>query len=172
MCCCLSSTPFALYPFITAAALQHSRTSIQMTCHPCDLFTQARSIKSTYDAFVTAVAAKTGGDVRLASLKSMWRIAEKIVLRSPEEQRGAPGACKIRDVVRGAILFTHVGSMYSALDVLVGCDDALLRKQVCFLRAMAEPGAGVCACPSRCFEDKDNILDVLQCRRHGDHCML
>ena len=47
------------------------------------------------------------------------------------------------DVVRGAILYTHVGSMYSALDVLVGCDDALLRKQVCFLRAMAEPGAGV-----------------------------
>jgi len=112
-----------------AAALEHSRISVQLTCHPCDLISHARSIKPTYDAFITAVAAKTGGDVRLASLKGMWRIAEKIVLRPPGEQRRAPGACMIRDVVRGAIVYTHVGSMYSALDMLAGCDNVLLRKQ-------------------------------------------
>ena len=95
------------------------------------MISHARSIKPTYDAFITAVAAKTGGDVRLSSLKGMWRIAEKIALRRPGEQRHAPGACMIRDVVRGAIVYTHVGSMYSALDMLAGCDNALLRKQVC-----------------------------------------
>merc|ERR1712054_721088 len=63
-----------------AAALQNShRSSMQTTSNPCQLLTHARGIKPTFDAFITAVAAKTGGDVRLAKLKSMWRIAEKIV---------------------------------------------------------------------------------------------
>ena len=133
VCVCVVFHPlFALYPSITTAALEHSRISVQLTCHPCDLISHARSIKPTYDAFITAVAAKTGGDVRFAGLKGMWRIAEKIVLRPPGEQRREPGACKIRDVVRGAIVYTHVGSMYSALDMLAGCDNVLLRKQVCF----------------------------------------
>ena len=71
--------------------------------------------------------------MRLAKLKSMWRIAEKIVLRSPEERRRDPGACKIRDVVRGAVVYTHVGSLFAALDLVAGCDDVLLREQVCVL---------------------------------------
>ena len=103
---------------------------MQTTSNPCQLLTHARGIKPTFDAFITAVAAKTGGDVRLAKLKSMWRIAEKIVLRPREEKCREPLACKIRDVVRGAILFTHVASMSSALDLVLGCDEVLLRAQV------------------------------------------
>ena len=111
--------------------MQRSRCSFQATSNLCDLFVHARNIKPAYDAFITAIAAKTGGDARYADLKSMWRVAEKTVFRPPREQRSAPGATKIRDVVRGAIVYTHIGSMCSALDLLVGCDDALMRSEVC-----------------------------------------
>ena len=110
--------------------LQRSRCSFQATSNLCDLFVHAREIKPTYDAFIASIATKTGGDARYADLKSMWRVAEKIVLRSPWEQRRAPDATKTRDVVRGAIVYSHIGSMCSALDLLVGCDDLLLRSQV------------------------------------------
>ena len=129
--------------FISSATLQRSRCSFQVTSSLCDLFAHARHIKPVYDAFITSIAAKTGGDARFADLKSMWRVAEKTVFRPPREQRSAPGATKIRDVVRGAIVYTHIGSMCSALDLLVGCDDALLRSQVCVC---------VCVCVCRTGE--------------------
>ena len=72
--------------------LQRSRCSFQATSNLCDLFVHARQIKPTYDAFIASIATKTGGDARYADLKSMWRVAEKIVLRSPWEQRRAPDA--------------------------------------------------------------------------------
>merc|ERR1719174_1381329 len=112
-----------------AATLKLSRSSYQITSNLCDLFAHARHIKKTYDAFITAIAAKTGGDAKYADLKSMWRVAEKIVLRPPSEQRRAPGAHKIRDVVRGAIIYSQIGSICSALDLLAGCDDMLLSSQ-------------------------------------------
>ena len=106
----------------------------------CDLFVHAQHIKSSYDAFITAIATKTGGDARFADLKSMWRVAEKTVLRPPREKRSAPGATMVRDVVRGAIVYTHIGGMCSALDLLVGCDDSLMRSEVCVC---------VCVCARR-----------------------
>ena len=127
----VTQTCFTFALSISSATLQRSRCSFQATSNLCDLFAHARHIKPVYDAFITSIAVKTGGDVRYAGLKSMWRVAEKTVLRPPREKRSAPGATMVRDAVRGAIVYTHIGGMCSALDLLVGCDDALMRSEVC-----------------------------------------
>ena len=64
------------------------------------------------------------------AMAGLVRVAEKLVLRPLGEKHNAPGTHKIRDVVRGAITYTHIGSMCAALDLLAGCDDAFLSSQV------------------------------------------
>ena len=100
---------------------------VQTTDDPRQLLRDARNIHPTYERFLNVLAEKSGGTVAVAPLKSKYRIVEKMVLRSAQERAKYPGACRIRDVVRGMVIYTEMGCLSAGFDLLASCDDRLAR---------------------------------------------
>ena len=100
---------------------------MQTTEDPRQLLLDARNIQHTYERFLSAIASKSGGTAQLASLKSRYRIAEKMSLRTAKDKAKYPGACRIRDVVRGMVVFDDMGSLFSGFELLISCDGKLSR---------------------------------------------
>ena len=100
---------------------------VQTTEDPRQLLLDARNIQHTYERFLSAIASKSGGAAQLASLKSRYRIAEKMSLRTAKDKAKYPGACRIRDVVRGMVVFDDMGSLFSGFELLISCDGKLSR---------------------------------------------
>ena len=96
--------------------------SVQTTRDPCQLLADARHVKPVYDAFIAAVASKSAGHVMHTKIKGRYRIAEKIVLRPAAEKQRFPGACRVRDAVRGAIVYNRMSELAAGFNLIVGSD--------------------------------------------------
>ena len=111
-----------IQPVSRADFLEESRTSKQTKEDPCDLLADARHVKPVYDAFIAAVASKSGGQALHTTIKGRYRIGEKIVLRSHAEKKRYPGACGVRDAVRGAIVYSRMTELVAGFEMIVDCD--------------------------------------------------
>ena len=95
---------------------------LQTTQDPSELLADARFVKPVYDTFIAAVASKSAGRILHSKIKGRYRIAEKIALRPPAQKKRFPGACAVRDVVRGAIVYNSMGELNAGFNLIVGSD--------------------------------------------------
>ena len=96
--------------------------AVQTAKDPCQLLADARRVKPVYDAFIAAVASKSAGHALHAKLNGRYRIGEKMVLRPPAEQERFPGACRVRNVVRGAVVYSRMSKLAAGFHLIAGCD--------------------------------------------------
>lgn len=118
MCGCIA--------FCCAEFLARDGPSVQTTQDPCELLANARHVKPVYDSFIAAVASKSAGHAMHANIKGRYRIGEKIVLRPAAERERFPGACRIRDAVRGAIVYNRMSELAAGFRMIVQSDEAIL----------------------------------------------
>lgn len=101
---------------------------VQTTQDPSKLLADARKVKPVYDAFIRAVASKSAGRILHSKIKGRYRIAEKIALRPPAEKKRFPGACRVRDVVRGAIVYGRMSELHAGFQLIVQSDVQICEK--------------------------------------------
>jgi len=107
---------------VLAEFLKRDGPSVQTTQDPCRLLANARHVKPVFDEFIAAVASKSAGNAMHAKVKGRYRIGEKIVLRPAAERKLYPGACRIRDAVRGAIVYNRMSELAAGFNLIVGSD--------------------------------------------------
>lgn len=121
--CPASHSAFAQW-FSRAEFLKKDEPSVQTTRDPCQLLADARHVKPVFDVFIEAVASKSAGNAMHAKIKGRYRIGEKIALRPPHEKQRYPGACRVRDAVRGAIIYNRMSELAAGFNLIVGSDAA------------------------------------------------
>ena len=111
-----------LSPSFRPEFLRRDGPSVQTTQCPSELLADARHVKPVYDAFIAAIASKSAGHVMHAKIKGRYRIAEKIALRPPAVKERFPGVCRVRDAVRGAIVYNRMSELHAGFNLVVGSD--------------------------------------------------
>ena len=108
--------------FCCAEFLKKDGPEVQKTQDPCRLLANARHVKPVFDSFITAVASKSAGHAMHAKIKGRYRIGEKMGLRPSAEKKRFPGACRVRDAVRGAIVYNRMSELAAGFNLIVGSD--------------------------------------------------
>merc|ERR1711871_1096145 len=88
-------------------------------------YRHAFEVKQTYDTFLDALAAKSGGKYRKVGLKHGYRSLEKMFLGGHDPLSTA----SVLDIVRGLIEFDGMHKMERALNYLFACDPRLPQGQ-------------------------------------------
>ena len=97
------------------------------------LLDSACGVRDRYDAFMTTLAVKSGGEFQAAPLKGLFRLSEKLWLRptnnpDPNKPFFCRGDCaNVFDVVRGMIFCSNMNALNICLGLLVACDVDLWR---------------------------------------------
>ena len=63
-----------------------------------------------------------------SKIKGRYRIAEKIALRPPAEKKRSPGGCRVRDVVRGDIVYGRMSELPAGFQLIVQSDVQICEK--------------------------------------------
>ena len=105
---------------------QHVASGSSWTLKVARLIDSASRVRYRYNKFMAVLAEKCGAVFQPAPLKGLFRISEKLWLRSLHENEFPRGDCaNLFDIVRGMLVCPNTGVMNVCASMLVSCDKIL-----------------------------------------------